>query len=184
MANELSEPRNDVSPTEEVFDEPADGSLLSRLREHRKEIAENKTIDIDIPGFKGELFCRYRLLDGDEVRKIQQRAREQFRNNRGEQLFATVCDNLITACDEFFVRDEGREIPAREHPEVRQDAPIKYDASLVQILGLDVPPEGTRRQVVMALFGGNDLAVQAHAGVLTRWMMKLGLEVDLELGEI
>jgi hypothetical protein len=101
-------------------------------------------------------------------------------------MFATICDNIIAACQEFYVRDNGVEIPMHEHPELNTGGmPVRYDMSLVRALALDVPvdPPPTARTVLMTLFGHNDLAIETHGNLLSRWMMKLDLDIDMDLGK-
>lgn len=176
-------PLKEVSPEIEIESD----SLIDRLRRQRKAVAEQHFNDVDIPGFNGELFCRYRLLDSNELDSIVRKVRAQVKG-RSDQVFAITCDNLITACEEFYVRDGGKEVSCREAEGWDGDTtmPIRYDANLARFLGFsgDLPDPPTARSVVLGLFGGNDVAVIAHGGRLAQWFMKTGSEVDLELGEV
>jgi hypothetical protein len=174
----------------EVVDDDADvdGSLVSRLRQHHKTIADQKTRDFDIPGYgDGELFCRYHLLEGRQIDAIARKVRATIRN-RAEQTTAATCDNLIAACDEFFVRDQGREIPVREVPGYKgdRDVPCRYGIELAEFLGFanELGENPSARKVVIGLFGGNDVAVSMHGARVVQWMTKGSLEVDMEMGEL
>jgi hypothetical protein len=164
---------------------PEEESLVSRLRKQRKEIAEQTFHDLDLPGYNGEIFVRYRLLDGTEIDAIRQKIRKTVRG-RSEQVLAATLDNLITACDEVWVRDEGKEIPLREHKDFtgNRDMPVKFDSQLAEFLqfSTELPDPPTARSVVLALFGGNDLAVSMHGAFLMRWMMNSSSELDELLG--
>jgi len=179
FVDQVSDPDPDLNGSEPQ-------SITERLRQQRRDSAENKFHDFDIPGFNGELFCRYRLIDGKELDAVGVKIRTEFRN-RGDRVFYSTCDNLILACEEFWVRDGGKEIPLREVEEYTgpRDIPIRYDQNLAEALDftseLSDPP--TARSVVLALFGGNDLAVTAHGARVVQWMMKAGTEVDMLLGE-
>lgn len=158
-------------------------SIAGRLRKQRQAAAENKFHDIDIPGYNGELFCRYRILGGEEVDAIVKKVRQET-NNRSEQVLASTLDNIITACDEFWLRDEGKEIPLKKHPDVDSELPVRYDATLAEFLQFsdELPDPPTARSVVLGLFVGNDLAVSAHGAILVQWMMSGGVELDMMLG--
>ena len=163
----------------------ASESISDRLRRQRKVISEQKTTDVDIPGYNGDLFCRYKLLDGTDLDRIIRKARTNT-HNRGEQMLAATLDNIITSCVEFYLRDDGKEFPMREHPDVEQDIPVKYDEVLAEFLGFksELPEPATARSVLLGVFGGNDIAVSAHGAVLARWMMRGGVEVDELLGGV
>jgi hypothetical protein len=162
-------------------------SITDRLRLQHKEQVDQKFKDIDIPGFNGDLFCRYIHIDGKQLDAIGVKVRAEFRN-RGERVFASTCDNMILACDEFWVRDDGREIPFREAPGYKgpRDIPVRYDIELAQALGFaeHVSDPPTARSIVLGLFAGNDLAVNAHGARLMNWLMQIGSEMDALLGEV
>jgi hypothetical protein len=161
-------------------------SIGERLRRKRTLIAEQKTHDIDIPGYEGELFCRYRLISGPDVDKIVKRVRATVQDKSQRQTVA-IQDTLIEACEEFWLREDGREYPLREHPDVaNHDIPVKYDGKLAEFLAFadELSERRGAREVVLGLFGGNDLAMAAHGTRLSQWMTRLGTEVDFELGEV
>lgn len=180
QVTEVSQPDDDVLPTDRE-------SLADRLRRQRKEQAENTWHDVDIPGYNGELFCRYRLLESQELDGIGRKVRQEVRD-RSERILAAAMDGLILSCMEFFVREDGREMPLREHPTYQgpKDVPVRYDINLAEYLEftdqLSDPPSA--RGVVLALFGGNDVAVQTHSALNAQWMMRGGAEVDMLLGEV
>jgi hypothetical protein len=160
-------------------------SLVDRLRKQRQAVAENKFTDLDIPGYNGDLFCRYRLLDGTELDQIIRKVRRTVKD-RSEQVMAATLDNIITACEELWVRDNGKERPVRDLSTVPTDLPVKYDVILAEFLGFsaELPDPPTARSVVLGVFGGNDIAVSAHGARLAQWMMQSGAEVDELLGEL
>ena len=174
--------------TEIVNDENSfkEESVADRLRKARQVAAEQQWIDLNIPGYNGELFCRYRLLDGKDLKSIADHVRQTIRDP-DEQALAAGCDVLIRACEEFWVRDNGEEIPVKELLDPpRPDFPVQYDTYLAEFLGYKdtLPDPPTRRSVVLGLFGGNEIALAAHNADLTRWTMGKGSEVDMGLGGI
>jgi hypothetical protein len=173
------------SPTEMEIPDHAP-TFRDRVKQQREEVAADKWHDIDVPGYNGDLFVRYRLLSGDDIDEINQRVRQTVKG-RSEQLLAVTLDNLIAACDEVWVRDEGRELPLREHETYTgpHDLPVKFDAALADYLEFtnELPDPPTARSVLLALFGGNDLAISAHGARLIQWMMKAGRDMDMLLGE-
>lgn len=160
-------------------------SVADRLRKARQSVAEQTTKDLDIPGYNGELFCKYRLLDSRDLKSISDHVTSTIRD-REEQILAAGCDTLIRACDEFWVRDKGKEIPVRELFDPPREFPVRYDMQLAEILGYDdkLPEPPTARSVCLGLFGDNEIALAAHNTDLSRWIMGKGNEVDMGLGGI
>jgi hypothetical protein len=168
-----------------VQQQPSDDeeeSILTRLRRQRKSIAENQFIDLDLPMYNGEIFVRYRLLDGSEIDGIGQKVRSQTAN-RSERMLAQVLDTLILACQEIWVRDNGKEMPLRQHPEFTGDGdvPVRFDKSFAEFLDFEADRS---RDVVLGIFGGNDIAASAHCARLTQWMMQSGADLNTLLGEL
>ena len=178
------EPVGDLSDlvAEDAFQEE---SITERLRKARQAVADQHSIDLDIPGYSGELFCKYRLLDSRDLKSISDQITKTIRD-REEQVLAAGCDTLIRACDEFWVRDRGREIPVRELLDSPRELPVRYDFQLAEFLGYAkfLPEPPTARSVVMGLFGGNEIALAAHNADFARWNMGKGNEVDMGLGGI
>jgi hypothetical protein len=154
----------------------ADPSIMESLRARHRELQEKEYVDLEIPGFRGELLCRYRLLDSREVAKIGKRARKQSGNDEDGALIATM-DALISSCVEFYYRHgDGSMHPLSQS--ISQDAPpVRYDASLANFLGLDAT---TAREVCLGVFGGegHDLSVLLHGRQLQRWMADTSQDVS------
>lgn len=169
----------------ETMETPQEESVSDRLRKARKTVAEQHFFDIDVPGYNGELFCKYRLLDSRDLKSISDHITSTIRD-RDEQILAAGCDTLIRACDEFWVRDKGREIPVRELLDEPRELPVRYDMQLAEYLGYAefLPDPPTFRAVVLGLFGNNEIALASHNNDLARWIMGKGNEVDMGLGGI
>jgi len=167
----------------EVIEPQAEESVIDRLRKQRKAVAEEHFRDIDIPGYNGELFCRYNLLESKDLKEVQTVIQKTIRDPE-ERLIAAGCDILIRGCQEFWVRDKGKEIPVRELLEPSREFPVRYDSFLAEFLGFreHLPDPPTARSVVLGLFGGNEISMAAHNADFARWMMGRGTEVDAELG--
>ena len=171
-----------------VFDDietPHEESVSDRLRRARQTVAEQTTVDLDIPGYNGELFCKYRLLGSNDLKSISDHVIQTIRNQE-ERMIAAACDVLIRACDEFWVRDKGREVPVKDLLEIPRELPVRYDMYLANFLGYAemMPEPATARAVCLGLFGSNEIALAAHNSDLARWTMGKGNEVDMGLGGI
>lgn len=152
-------------------------SLFDGLREKHREIAARKTIDIPIPGYDGDLVARYRVLDvTSEMSGIAKRVAREFTNTMEAQLWATV-DGMIVACEGIFASDKGGNL----HPlseATGSDTPVKYDMQLAQFMGFT--GVGSAREVVMELFGHNEVAMLDHGSQLSRWMSNTSRRVNEE----
>jgi hypothetical protein len=170
---------DEIVPSEDITED----SVIERLRKQRKKVAEQHFQDFDIPGYNGELFCRYNLLDGKQLGDLGDNIKRTIRDP-DERALAAGCDVIIAACDEFWVRDRGKEIPVRSLLNEPQELPVKYDIRLAEFLAFtdSIPDPPTRRSIVLGLFGGNEISLAAHNTDVVRWMMGRGTEVDIELG--
>lgn len=157
-------------------------SIRDALVAQREHNASHRTHDIDVPGYDGKLFCRYKLLDSKRLNGIGERVMKTIREKE-ERALAGALDTLIAACDEFFVRYNGEEIALSEV--IGQEEPVRYDVALATFLKFEgeLPETPTARSVALALFLNNEVAIAAHNHLLSRWMMGNESEVDLELLE-
>jgi hypothetical protein len=176
-----------VTQATELFDENAGteqpGSLRDRLLARRKEISENRTVDIDLPGYDGLLYVRYHLLDGPRLNEIATKVIKTTKDRAERGLLAAI-DTLIAATVEFRVRDGGRDKALAE--EIGDsDLPVGWDQRLARWLEIedDIDPNRPARSIVLSVFLYNDVAIAAHNQKLSRWMMGNNVSVDEELME-
>lgn len=148
-----------------------EGSPLARLRAKRDEIAEHsETLDLDVPGYDGELVVRlgwrpYERLRavGKRVAKLDKRLRDKY----------TAADALALAVDEVCMRVSG---------ELRHLSD-GFDAVLAEALGIDldgVPPSDVGRVVVFETYA-NEHAMLGHGQRYGIWLRASGGEVDAGL---
>ena len=156
-------------------DEPDDparpDSLLERLREDRLALASAESTTIEIPGYDGELVCRYRLMEASQLEKIARRAAKLPRERRN---LAVTMDSLSAACIEFETIDHRNGGDAGKLAE-NGDDPIRYDDRLAEALGYTAK---SAREAVLGLFGGNEIAVLTHGAQLARWWSDASEDVD------
>lgn len=139
-------------------------SLIEQLREKRRAAAGNITVDLPIPGYRGSVVGRYRLVDPlVEGKEIGDRVRAQFDDDRAREHYAFV-DTLIAACQGLYLRTETGEL---EPIDPDGQGPARYDARLADALGIQA---GSSRDVLDALFNGNKVAIDTHALRLAQWM--------------
>jgi hypothetical protein len=150
--------------TPETVEQVEAGSVISRLRELRKEHTEATTRKIELPGYQGELIAEYAPLPWDVVRGLAMRGERGKRNPQIAPIIAA--DGLANAIQGFFYRDPetGKETPLSLHGE-----PIEsYGKALAQALGIDLGPDASVREIVRAVFP-DEFALVAHYGALMDW---------------
>lgn len=121
-------------------------SLLDQLGEMHEELRTDRHLDLDIPGYEGKLFARFRPYSID---KSEKKARAmQKRQQRGQPvILEAAIDNIIEACEQLFVRsDDGRELP------IDDTVPVVFEKRLAQMLKFDDSSINTARDVVIMLF--------------------------------
>lgn len=159
-------------------DQPS--SIVDRLRKQREAAMENRTVDLDVPGYGGDLFIRYGQLDtktlsrmGDNILKTEK--------DRVQRAILVAMDVLIAACEGVYVRDNGQEVGV--HEILGDEAPVRFDMRLAEWLKFvdELPETPTARSIVMKLFIDNELAIGAQSQVLQRWMVSNENKLSEEL---
>lgn len=157
---------------------PQPSSPLERLRARREQLAREKTTDIDVAGYGGELVARYHLLDPlADGKEIGDRVSAQYPKQPEEQRYYALVDSLIRACDGLYLRNEDGTVEAID-PE-GQGVVTYSDPRLGAGLGFEAT---TARETVLELFGGNRNAVIAHALQLQRWFADTTGELGATIG--
>jgi hypothetical protein len=149
-------------------------SPIDELRQLRQELEDNKSKDLDIPGYNGKLVARYGLMETKQLAKIGKRIQRQFRTRDERVLYASL-DTMIASCEGLYYRNDDGDLK----PFGENGTPLNFsDPELATMLGFEA---STARPIVMGVFGGNDLAVINHCMTLNRWMQNTGAEIDEDL---
>lgn len=176
--------QKDIDVAEPEVEAPANGhiegsAIIDRLREQHGELSEDRHTDIEIPGYNGLLWCRYRLVDWDRLKEIQD---NMTRSKNPRKELHSQADTLAEACDQFLVKKGQDLIPLNEEAGTG-DAPVRYDTKLAAIIGfdpLDHKGRPTARTCVLRLFN-NDFAVSIHHNEVMEWMREARPEEDERL---
>jgi hypothetical protein len=81
-------------------------SALERIRERYTQGSANETVDLDVPGYEGDVAVRYRVLPFEKARELEIAATREPQSNPYREL-RVMMDELIHACDCILVRVEG-----------------------------------------------------------------------------
>ena len=157
-------------------------TLLESLRKRRLETLDETTKRLEIPGYNGDLFAEYRMLDPKELERLGKKVVREFKKSRADLVLYGATDSLITACVAIHVRDEqGELVPL--HEVLGEDNPIVFDVRLANTLGFEPGP--TARAIVFDTFCRRDMAIIQQNVALSNWMS--GIENsplgDDDLGE-
>jgi hypothetical protein len=123
----------------------APGSVLAVLRARAKELREQQTVTLDVPGYDGYMACRFKAVSLGRVFSKRNDATTAINPD-----WTMAADTLGTAVLDVLMRDdpEGDTL----YP-IFKDQPARFDDDLVA--ALDLQPEGrTARAVLVALCGG------------------------------
>jgi hypothetical protein len=144
-------------------------SQLDRLKKRRREARENREpLDLPIPGYGDELVARYRVLDYDELRKLETRGAKMAQAGDTEAGLKVTMDTIAQACVGIFLRQDDGSIKAlNECVSEFGDEPIRYDERLAETVGVDA--EGKVRVVIRRVFP-TDLAILGHLAQISNWM--------------
>lgn len=153
--------------------EESKSSLLSQLSELHKEVKKERHLDIDIPGYEGKLFARFRPY---EVSKSEKRAKAMARRlEKGQPVaLAAACDTIVESCEQIFVRNEkGEELP------IDDVVPVTFEKRLASLLGFDSPAITEARHVVIELFPTQQ-SVLATSIEISTWLNTASRETEDE----
>ena len=142
------------------------GGLSPRdiLLARRSEAAAATTIDLDIPGYKGALVARYRLLDATiEGRQIAERLEKNYADPVDRNYYGAL-DTLIAACTGFYYRDQEGSLTLIDDDGM---GPMGYDKRLADFLEF---PSDSARHPVEQVFNNRSVALLAHVRDLNAWM--------------
>jgi hypothetical protein len=160
MQDEPYNPKDDTDAISSDALKAEAGSAISRLRELRQSFTDDVHVDLEVPGYRGELVARYGPLPWDVIRSLAIRGERGRRNpDVGPTLAA---DGLANAVEGFFFRENDGLTPVTW----QGDAVTAYGDALASVLGI----EGTQtvRETVKAVFP-DEFALVSHYGELMEW---------------
>ncbi len=147
--------------------ESTSANVLGRLRAQREELLRERHLDVPIPGYRGELWARFRPIDWVELRQIAQR---EAASDDERAALHSQADTLVTACEEVYARTaDGGRIALGGDGE-----PARFDEALAEALEIKAD---TARDVLLAVVA-NDFAVTSLWDRVTAWMSGASQEVD------
>ena len=138
---------NGHEPTEPDA-EPAPGSVLALLQAKAKALREEKTSDIDIPGYDGYLVGRYKAVSLGRIFAASNTVETPLTPE-----WTTAADTLGKALVELLMRDS----PDGDLHPIFKDQVARFDGDTLEALKIPVPPQRTARAAIVALCGGDEL---------------------------
>jgi hypothetical protein len=149
-------------------------SIIGQLAARRAAlIAERAPLDLEIPGYGGDLVVRYEFVPFERMGRIGKDL-AKIKDETAQFRFAAA-DTLIACCREIMVRVSDELVPLAD--EAGLSHPVQFDEALSEILALDA---SRARDVVFAVFG-NDYAVLEQAAAVSDWLRDGSPEVDADL---
>lgn len=148
-------------------------SPLDQLRSRRAAMAQERHIDLDLPGYLDLLVARYRPLEWKVIHEIQARAK----GDAAEAELNAAADLLIQACERIFMRRDGVLVPLEEVTDELGSEPVRFDENLAKATGVEDSTNGTARSVAKAVIP-NEIALIEHQAYLLLWMRSANSETD------
>lgn len=178
---EVMEEKDELSPeghdSEDELDtsvEHDEDNLLANLRAKRQEISEARHLDLEIPGYDGELVARYIPVEWDVIKDISKKL-EKSKNPRKE-LYAQA-DVLARTCEQILVRVRGTLKPmGHVFPELGAET-VAFDPNLGKALDFEMNSHSPGRSAVLQSFN-NDLAVAAQHNEVLEWIQSSNRDDD------
>lgn len=184
----------DAPPVAPFSEEPAlhpvedSPSIVDLLKQDVAELESVEEVYIPVKGFeKTGLAVKYHLPDkGKELDDIARKVQREFKDDYSRNLYIGI-DTMLKLCSGLYVKSQ--EAISDDNPEgwVELDPnnigePVRFDERLAETLGWKELK--TARAVVRRLFAGNELAINAHAERLNRWLANTKADVSLEFWQL
>jgi hypothetical protein len=169
-----------IDPVQVITEEQPE-SLLDQLAAKREAVSSTKETILPLPGYDRTppfLHIKYRLLDSKEIGQLATKVNNQFRDRWERALFLAV-DTVIAACVGFYYSETGNATDVK--PLTIGEQPVtRFSAALAEGLKFADKLEDAKqpRNVVLGLFGQNDVALQNHVFLLNRWMADTSIDVS------
>lgn len=151
-------PEEPSSPGEDTATGPAveaPPTNLAKIRASFEAARGDRREVIQIaPGiYGGNLAARYHPIEWAETRKKV--AKLQARGASDEQALDFAAAQLVKACEEILIRlDDSQPLrPVHEVvPEFKGSGPVRYDARLAELLGLDLTGKERAKEICRLVF--------------------------------
>jgi len=172
-------------PVAQAAQDPQPSTVLEQLAAKRGAIADTRETFIPLPGYDKEpplLLAKYRLIDGPELAQLGSDVQAEFRSRWDRQLYMAIA-TMIRACGGIYVdiAGDGSPVPLT----LNGEAIAGYNDDLAQALNFadKLPPAHRDRDVLIGLFGGNEVMISAHSIILNRWFSDTSINVSKEMLE-
>ena len=164
-------------------------SIVDLLRQDLKDIEAAEDVLIPIVGYERVgLRVKYRLpTTGKELDEIANKVRREFKDNYSRNLYSMV-DTMIVLCEGLYVQpaienlESSIEGPVPLDPDLSGE-PVRFDQRLAEAMGW-TDQDMRARLVVRKIFGGNDMAISAHAEKLSRWLANTKADLTMEFWQL
>lgn len=140
-------------------------SVLARLRARREALAGEHHLDLDVPGYGGELVARYAPLRAGGLTRLF----PLISPDAPAPSISVVADELIAACRAVLIRDDGK--LGDIAPEYGS---LGFEQRLAAVFGFEAE---TAREVVVGVFGP-DPHIEGHGMALVSWSTDASTSLD------
>lgn len=125
----------EVAPTGASAPTPAAnvlGGALAGIAKRNEEIRSEAHLDLQVPGYEGQMKVRYRLLPEAEMDRLGRRIEDVKRGEGVVGAWKIEADSLVAMCDRIYVR-----APGEDEYQVLEDGtgPVRFEGRFAQILG-------------------------------------------------
>ena len=181
-----------ILPPDAAPELPAAPSVLDGLRQRRAQLAQEgpKRLELDVPGYNGRLFVRYRYPEGGYQPVVAIYRRSQESKVRDADLLGN-CDVLVMCCEAVLGRNAQGDVidlETDQPPDSLYSSNLRFGKKLAGLFGIPVPDEikSPGRFVVRHIFSpraqdtgvyDGDLTLMTQGGQVLSWLN--GMESDL-----
>ncbi len=148
---------------------PGEKSQLDRLKKRMRSAREDREpLELPIPGSGDELVAKYRVLDYEELQRLEKRGAKMAQSGDTQAGLNITMDTIAQACVGIFLaQEDGSLKPLNEVDPSYGDEPVRYDERFAEVAGVDA--EGKVRVLIRRAFP-TDLSIIAHLARISNWM--------------
>lgn len=153
--------------------DPMESPLIARLRQARDKVLENRTLDLPVPGYPGEILAvRYRPIPRERWIEM---------GTDDDESAESDIAGVVESCEAILVKNEAGKY--EELVDEKTGTPVRFDVRLAEYLQIEAEAAA---DVVWGVFclDVHPLAVTNHVKAIIRWSQGLATKgTESLLGE-
>lgn len=169
------------------------GSIMDTIKRESAELAAAKDVYIPVQGYEHSGLALHYVLpeSGKALSSVAEKVMREVKKDQYTMGLYIALDTIAFLARGFYVRHpdyiDGVSDPDTQWVEFDpklSGAPIGFDETLCECVGLPTEPLPPTRQMIRKLFGNNEMMIQGHVQRLQRWLQDARTDVSEEYWDL